>query len=544
MQADVFDPMSLYDFGAENLDPNVTYGIEAQEIFEIGTHKGIPYDGNDNKTIVENFRRFYFAKPQPLLMPPAVIGHEEDQAVLKRSDLPAAGWVTACFILSGTKLAVNISEIPALVMYWIKTGKIRTVSAEIYVDSGEAGLPPGYGPTLRRIAFLGGDIPQVKTLARLKVPVPEQTVSTFSESSVRVYTMSVSPNVRYFAEGAKPMAATVETNNKTDGNREDFDRTKDNLPKTNSEGKPMKNPKLFDELKQFGEDVASQVGDMDKDKLQQFSACLKRYADVSAPPTDPSQSGAGAPFDRTAAIELIASKNGIDRAMLQSKTDDELKALLGPSQMSDSAEDPTKLKVPDSQAANARVEDTTTGGSGGAQPNAIKQAPSGGQSNDNATVNKNSERYTAKFSEGAQALLSDVENRLARAKARLEEQERREKLAGLKKRQAKVNKFCEDAIAEGKVTPAELAAGLKDTLLQLDDETVKKFSDGSSNTALDGMIASIKARPKLSIFSEKMPVSRDALAAEQAEADRLLAKTEAGRKVLARRQQAAASGKV
>lgn len=505
MQADSFDPMSLYDFGVENLDPNITYAIEAQEIFEIGTHKGVPYDGHDNKTIVANFKRFYNTKPHPLLMPPAVIGHEEDQEVLKRSDLPAAGWVTACFITAGTKLAVNVGEMPALVMYWIKTGKIRTVSAEIYDDSGEAGLPPGFGPTLRRIAFLGGDIPQVKSLARLKVPVPEEaTARQFSERRVRVYSMPVSKNLRYFAE-----------------------------VKTMSQ---KKNPKLFDDMKADGidDDTASKMSDMSPDMLRKMSDCLKKYADSLAPPAADPAAGQTPGFDRAAAIELIASKNGIDRATLESKTDDELKQLMGPASMSDSQEDPTKLSGVQSTALDARTEDTTGGSGASANANAISQGSGKKLTSDDSAV-KNSEGLR-KHSEGANAMMTDIETRMARQQARLDEQERREKIASLKRKQAKVNKFSEDAIKEGKITPAELNAGFKDLLMAADDETVRKFSDGSSATALDKMISAINARPKLNIFSEKMPGSRDESARERdaAEAKRLMTKTESGRKALAR----------
>jgi hypothetical protein len=508
MPADVaFDPMALYDFGAEDLDPNITYCIEAQEIFEIGTHRGQPYTGGHIEAIAENFKRFYFTDPIPLLVPPAVIGHEEDQEVLKRSDLPAGGWVTRCWV-DGTKLKVNIGEIPALVMYWIKTGRIRTVSAEIYTDSGDAGLPPGHGPTLRRIALLGGDIPQVKTLSRLKVPVPEKAgaASRFSDN-IRVFSITpLDSGVAYFAE-------------------EPAGNDADEEPVTNSEVRKMKHPKLFDEMKKDGIDdetvgkMAELFGEMPPDMLQKMSNCMKRYADTMAPPTGD--------FDRAAAIEMIASKNGIDRAMLEAKTDDELKALMGPDpaqqqqQMSDKAEDPTKLAAGTSIAEDARTVDTTGSGGNTAQAEAVKQAPMGKPAGDDVT----------KYSDNPH-----ITRRLAQLQARVDEQERRERLKALMAKQDKVKKFCEQAVRDGKVTPAELNSGLKDLLMSSDDTKALKFSDGSTMTALDKQIDLISKRAKLNIFSEKMPASKDERAALDSEADRLLAKTEAGRRVLAKQK--------
>lgn len=639
-----FDPMALYDFGTEGLDPSVTYCIEAQEIFEIGTHKGVPYKGGDINKIAANFARFYNAKPIPLLVPPAVIGHEEDQEILKRSDLPAGGWVTACFV-AGTKLVVNIGEIPALVMYWIKTGRIRTVSAEIYEDSGDAGLPAGHGPTLRRVALLGGDIPQVKTLARLKVPTPERAgTAQFSEGRLR-YVVTAIPSTVKFSEEPVKMAKDSSghehgkdgkfTGNggdgakgkmlpedkkvhdvKTDASGEQAQRlakhygipveahnqfkkdgvllekgrdgklsmsrsvrngsgygtealesigwkkTKDHgdaatyekngvamtvnkreerggqhagnhfvtvhgTTTNHSEGRTMKHPKLFDDMKKEGidEELAQKMSDLDPAMLQKMSACMKRYGDGTPAPPAPAPAAPTGDFDRAAAIELIASTNNIDRAILEAKTDDELKALMPPAQMSDAMEDPTPLPAGASTAADARTLDTTGGGGNSAKPEAITTQKVGDKGD--ANVSKHSET----------AAVKQLETRVSQLQARIDEQTRREKLQALKAKQAKVAKFCETAIAEGKVTPAEISGGLRDLLMGADDANVKKFSDGTSDTELDRQIKLINARPKLHIFSEKMPGSPDGAvhnASEEARIKAMKARTDLGKKALAR----------
>ena len=495
---DTLDPMALYDIGVDEIDPNQTYCIEAQEIFEIGTHKGLPYTGTNLQSISDNFKRFYFSDPVPLLMPPAVVGHEEDQEILKRSDLPAAGWVKACF-LDGTKLKATIGEIPGQVMLWIKRGLLRTLSAEIYEDSGDAGLPEGHGPTLRRVAFIGGDVPQVKTLARLKIPKPEKNYKQFNEDRVKRITIPLK-NVRFFSESKPP------------------------------EGKQMNKNKLslFDEMKKDGIDDESvkKMSDMglDDGTLQKMSACMKKFFDAPAP-----QSGDPG-FDRAAAIEMIASKNGIDRAALEDKTDDELKALMGPASMSDKAEDPTKLKVGESQAPEARVDDRTVAPKSTSQAEAVVQQHSDGKG-----------KPARKHTEGDDYISPEVRNRLSRMEQQLDEQKRRERIAALKNKQTKVNKFCESAIAEGKITPAEVSGGLKDILMGMDDERVRKFSDGRESTELDKQIDLIKARPKLHVFSEKLSGDASDSPENDAYIKKLKSSTASGRKALARETAAAKS---
>lgn len=495
------DPYLLYEIRSADLDPDQTYCITGQEIFEIGTHKGLPYDGRDNALIAANFDRFYRAKPQPLLQPPAVIGHEEDLEVLKRTDLPAAGWVTAVKAV-GTKLFCDLEEMPALAAYWIKKGLIRTVSAEIYEDSGVAGLPAGFGPTLRRVALVGGDIPQVKTIARLKLPVPESRATTFTEGGRRVASCPVAPTIlHFFTEGKKAMPT------------------------------PKHSVKMFTDCG-MKEDDAKKFSDMmngcDPDQLKKMTASLaKMYAE---PVAAPAPAAPAAPvFDRAAAIEFIASKHGIDRAALEAKTDDELKALMADADNASVAQhaeggkegdDPTPMKVGESQdgpkdklaGANPKPGD----GSGGGESEAIRQ---------------HSEKVT-KLSEGVIATLD----------RRITAQERRAQIAALQAKTRKVNTFCEDAVKAGIVTPAELKAGLKDKLMREDDERVMKFTDGDTThheTELDRHLRILKARPKLHIFTEKI-ADKDADDRIIAKRDKLLSMTDSGKEHLRKR---AAAGK-
>jgi hypothetical protein len=168
--------------------------IHNAEIFATGTHKGKPYDHRKLDKIVSNFRKFSYGK-KPILRVPAVIGHEEDQSYLENSGLPAAGWITGVrnvkrvcerckgggrhdgkpcenCVGAGTAsiLKADIESIPRQVKRLLDGKAYRTISAEIYPEPPEG--VPGEGPMLRRVAYLGGEIPHVKSIG--EIPVIEE----------------------------------------------------------------------------------------------------------------------------------------------------------------------------------------------------------------------------------------------------------------------------------------------------------------------------------------------------------------------------------
>jgi hypothetical protein len=137
------------------------------QVFDAGTHRGKRYTERDLDCMVENFNRFS-AGGKPRLRVPAVIGHDETQEFLRRSDLPAAGWATRLY-REGGRLYVDFADVPPQVRRLLKGRFYRTVSAEIY-DEPPEGIEGGSGKMLRRVAFLGGDIPQLKSLDEIPVP--------------------------------------------------------------------------------------------------------------------------------------------------------------------------------------------------------------------------------------------------------------------------------------------------------------------------------------------------------------------------------------
>lgn len=137
--------------------------LRGVDLFTIGEHRGKEYTLQDLRDIVANFKR-YQAGNRPLMRVPAVLGHSEDQSFLEQEGLPACGWLSDLY-LDGDHLRGDFEDIHPKAFPLLENKSYRTVSAEIY-DDPPNGIP-GTGCMLRRIAFLGGDIPEVKGLEEL-----------------------------------------------------------------------------------------------------------------------------------------------------------------------------------------------------------------------------------------------------------------------------------------------------------------------------------------------------------------------------------------
>jgi hypothetical protein len=143
------------------------------ELFAEGIFRGREYTADD---VAEMVRNFYRLGPRGLnlLNPPLVIGHEEPLSeFLERSDIPAAGVVSGLH-RRGNKLVADFVDVPADIAKLIAARAYRTVSIEHYDDSMPFELPDGTkfpGKVLRRVALLGGEVPQVKSLKGITPPV-------------------------------------------------------------------------------------------------------------------------------------------------------------------------------------------------------------------------------------------------------------------------------------------------------------------------------------------------------------------------------------
>lgn len=194
-------------------------------VLPLATIRGKTYMGRDHQDIRTNFER-WSAGPKPALRVPVVLGHSEDQELLKREGLPAAAWVKR-LTLSPAGTHADFEDAPRQVRRLVNGRAYRTVSPEIYdappaslfanrdailaelkargidpakaladakreaparqvaeeeaVRSGQQkraatldecidmGLRSRLGKMMRRVAMLGGDVPEFKTLDEIPV---------------------------------------------------------------------------------------------------------------------------------------------------------------------------------------------------------------------------------------------------------------------------------------------------------------------------------------------------------------------------------------
>jgi hypothetical protein len=163
-------------------------------LFATGIYRDQPWTLNDLCEIARNAKRLG-PTGNKLIIPPAVLGHDEDQRELEkltendRTDMPAAAWINTDSvrvvpyydqqtgkwegILKGT-----LEDVHPEVAQKIDAKQYRFGSAEIY-DDFKDDHGNSYGKALRRFSLLGGEVPQVKRLGEL--PKPQY----FAEIAVR-----------------------------------------------------------------------------------------------------------------------------------------------------------------------------------------------------------------------------------------------------------------------------------------------------------------------------------------------------------------------
>ena len=173
---------------AADSDGGTVYRLPRVALFASGNYRGRDWPPSLIRALVIAGKRLG-PDGLNLLVPPAVLGHEEEQEWLDRTDLPAAGWVDPTTLTAEPDLdnpghlilVGDIVNIPGAVADRIRDGEFANGSAEIYDDFFDD-FGHSHGPSLRRFALLGGEVPQVKRLGRLPDPVPMSTPCQFSET--------------------------------------------------------------------------------------------------------------------------------------------------------------------------------------------------------------------------------------------------------------------------------------------------------------------------------------------------------------------------
>lgn len=172
--------------------------IERCEIFATGTHRGKSYTDADLATIARNFMEFSApGSRRRMLNVPMVVGHEEDQELLKRSDLPAAGWASRVWA-ERSRLFADFADVADEIARLIRAKRYRSVSAEIY-DAPPDGIP-ATGKMLRRVAILGAQQPEVKGLG--DIPTPRRYSESYQRFATTPATRLILRRVEQLPSGA------------------------------------------------------------------------------------------------------------------------------------------------------------------------------------------------------------------------------------------------------------------------------------------------------------------------------------------------------
>lgn len=133
-----------------------TQNIEGVEIFSSGVWNGHTITDGD---IDEMIRAFERTKEQ--VRPYLKLGHDDDQALLQRDGLPAAGWIDNLRRV-GSKLIADFIDMPKKIRELVELKAYRKVSSEIFHNvtiNGEV-----FSRMLGAVALLGSNTPGVMDL--------------------------------------------------------------------------------------------------------------------------------------------------------------------------------------------------------------------------------------------------------------------------------------------------------------------------------------------------------------------------------------------
>jgi hypothetical protein len=475
------------------------YRVPGVEIFATGRYRGSVWDLADLDQMAKN-ARLLGPSGKNLLRPPVVYGHEEQQEFLDRTDWPAAGWLNCDTVrvrryrdadtgkIEGILIG-DFEDVNPVTAAALKSKRYRKVSSEIYDDfASDHGQT--FGKTLRRIALLGGDLPQVKRLKDVPQPISahsecrhlvpgdafrtaEGTWICFAEA------LAVDRNQLTAAVKASlPNLSNAFLDGLTDDKLAELVKsvpTPEQPQAAPAMGMPpgmpaqpvapmappdpysqefadMSREELVAALTEMGQDAA-ELEAMPDEELQALYDELKAEADGGGGAVE--EMGDPATMSREEMIAELAGA-GQDPAALEAMPDEELRALY------------------------AQV----TGGATAAAPAAAPVAPM-------------SERVAArKLLKNTRNLNRFMERELARAKATARQRQRQDAEA-----------FCEKLVREGRLTPALVGAIGLTALLGLDDtQPVVTFSEKGVTrkvTAYERKKADLAKLPVLVRFGER-----------------------------------------
>jgi len=438
------------------------------EIFGSGTFRGKIYTTDDLDAITANFRKLG-PDDLDLLKVPVVVGHEEpdDQDFLLRTDIPAAAWVVDVG-RGGTRpdktkwtdpsiLYADFTDVFPTIADAIRMRSYRKVSSEIYDnfidDSGNE-----YGLALRRVALLGGEIPQVKSLADIPMPFVERMAERRLRSSR--FMVSAPPDRRFKLLSATP------TNRGTFLCFSEVGMDRDSLIQ-----------KLLAAVPTL---VKSDLDNMQDASLQGLAAAILGGDGDGDEPNSITN-----PASPTAPMSDATMPNTTTSSYVDMSRDDMVKTLLGAGK---SAADLDGKSDDDLKSMIAAMQPAATQPAQSTATNSDKGKPMPQRMFSEGEVRKIVTDELAKVTSGANSAISILKKQADEAK------------------KATITSFCDRLVHQGKLLKAERPA-VEQRLLRQSTDAVHKFTEGGKSVVkseLDLQMAELEARPVVVKFHERV----------------------------------------
>lgn len=158
--------------------------LNAVEIFATGTWNGNKFVADDLKEIAEKTNELISKSTH---RPPIKLGHSKKQILAQEDGQPALGWMEN-FKVVGTKLVADLKSIPDVLINSIKGELFKQLSVELTHHRNFGWFASG-------IAFLGSDLPAVKTLQDLQIYLSEKQEQNSTDNINSDFVLSFSEPV-------------------------------------------------------------------------------------------------------------------------------------------------------------------------------------------------------------------------------------------------------------------------------------------------------------------------------------------------------------
>lgn len=229
---------------------NPTHSIRGVEVFRVGKWNGTEFTMGDLLGMVKAFR-----ETRKAVMPFLKLGHNDEQDILRKDDLPAAGWVDDLY-MEGDRLVADFSGIPGKVFDLLERGAYRTRSIEIWRNVNIAGQT--YPWLLTAVALLGAELPAVEGL--------NDILSLFAAQGGEA--------MRFEVEG-KPLVFDLGNTTQTEDNTMTDEQKK---ALADAQNAVVEAEKKAAEFQKENEDLKAKVATLETEK----AAALKASADIHA----------------------------------------------------------------------------------------------------------------------------------------------------------------------------------------------------------------------------------------------------------------------